>query len=211
MAAANFTVAGASDSGKTTWIKHEPLPNLPRHGRKVPIVDVENEYGDVADAKIQRPEQFVPAFKDGHDIVRWVPGNLKNPELGKEALEHNAEQLDRAIMCWTAYPGATTGLIEEAHNFQTNQKIYSAALAKLMKQGDKYQHNVIQASQEPQDFHRSCWYNGGDVVVFGLRNTPKKLKELLDGQDPTELQRYHYIHIPSDPYAAAKIYPPISI
>ncbi len=209
MADANKVVPGLSGSGKTTLIKNKLIPEAVEQGNKVPIVDVEDEYGDVSDAKIKSPEKFVHAFQEGHDVVRWVPPT--KPPTKPENLEYNGEILDHAIMCWTAYNGDTQALIEEAHNFQSNRKMYSGNMFKLMKQGDKYGHNVMQASQEPQDFHRASWNNGGDIIVMRLRNVPGKLDDLLDEADPTELDRYHYILLPSDPYKEERIYPPISI
>lgn len=209
MSGANKVVAGKSGSGKTTLIKKKLLPEAVKDGNKVPIVDVEDEYHDVADAKIERPEQFPQAFHKGHDVVRWVPP--LEPPTKPTNLENNGEVLDHAIKCWTAYPGDTEALIEEAHNFQTNRKMYSGAMFKLMKQGDKYGDNIMQASQEPQDFHRASWNNGGDIIVMRLRNVPGKLGDMLPSHiDPTDLSRYHYILVPDDPYLDVEIYPPIS-
>jgi len=208
MASANKTVAGKSESGKTTLIKNKLIPEAVAAGNKVPIVDVEGEYGDVSDAKVKHPEDFPEAFNE-NDVVRWIPPT--KPPTKPKNLEYNGKILNNAIRCWTAYQGDTQALVEEAHNFQSNQKMYSGNLFKLMKQGDKYRHNIMQASQEPQDYHRASWNNGGDIVAMRMRDCPKKLDKLLDDQDPTKLDRYHYIFIPSDPYQDIRVYPPISI
>ena len=210
MADSDKTVAGTDGSGKTYLVKNFLIPEARKQGNKICIIDVEDEYGDISDARAGKPEQVIKAFRDGHDVVRIVPkARLKPPNMPSN-LEHNGKELDKMLRKIVAFQGDLMIVIDEAHNFQTNTKMYSGMLYKILKQGDKYGINVIQASQEPQDYHRNSWNLGGDIIAMPMRDLPSKLKELLPGNlDPRELDRYHYILIPNDPSAPAEVYPPV--
>lgn len=202
----NFILAGSSDSGKTTYKRNEIIPGYLGIGKTVLTVDVEDEYDDVVEVK---KKENIPEAMAKHDHVRIVPDT--KPPTSTENRRYNGEILDDIIFYFDMYPGKATLDVAEAHNFQTAHKMFSGRLYTLMKQGDKYGKNVVQESQEPQDFNRASWNNGGDIIVFPLRELPKKLKKLLDGQDPTELPKYHYLHIPADASEPIKEYPPINI
>jgi DNA helicase HerA-like ATPase len=211
VASGDKTVAGTDGSGKTFLVKHKLIQEAVEAGNKVAIIDVEDEYGEVSDAVVDRPEDFIRAFKDGHDVVRYkIKHRLKEPTRPTH-LEHNGKELDKVLRKVVAYQGDLQVVLDEAHNFQSNSKMYSGMLYKILKQGDKHGINLIQASQEPQDFHRNSWSLGGDIIAMPMRDLPRKLEDLLDnGNDPRELSQYHYIHVPADPSAPSREYPPIS-
>lgn len=212
MASGDKTVAGTDGSGKTVFIKKKLIPEAVAAGNKVPIIDVENEYSEVADAVVDHPAKVIKAFREGHDIVRLtIKSRLKEPIRPKN-LEHNGKVLDEVLRPITAYQGDLSIVVDEAHNFQSNSKMYSGMLYKILKQGDKRGINLIQASQEPQDYHRNSWNLGGDIIAMPMRDLPGKLDKLLDnGNDPTDLPAYHYIHVPADASQPTKQYPPLSI
>lgn len=207
MANSNIVVNGGSGSGKTLYVKKRLLKKLKSMGIKVGIVDVEDEYGDIADARVQHPDQFDQAFKQGHDLVRI------EPELSMRDQELNGEILDDIIAGITRYDGLVCILVEEAHNFQTNRKVYSDYLYKVMKQGRKYGIMVIQVSQEPQDLHRSTWNNSEYYIVFRVDTVPDKLEKKLDPDDPhpEKIPRYHYLVVQADVYTDNVLKPPLEI
>lgn len=202
----NFILAGSSDSGKTTYKRNKLLPGYLEHNKTLLTVDVEDEYSDVIQVKNKKN---IPEAMGEHNHIRYIP-DTKSP-TSTENRRYNGKILDDIILYFDQYPGDATLDLAEAHNFQTAHKMFSGRLYTLMKQGDKYGKNVCQESQEPQDFNRASWNNGGDIIVFPLRELPKKLKNLLSGQDPTDLPKYHYLHIPADASEPIKKYPPIDI
>ena len=202
----NFVLAGSSDTGKTTYKRNRILPGYKEAGKTILTVDVEDEYNDVVEVK--KPEN-IPEAMEKHQHVRIVPDT--KPPTSTDNRRYNGKILDEIIRHFDRFPEKATLDVAEAHNFQTPHKMFSGRLYTMMKQGDKYQKNVVQESQEPQDFNRASWNNGGDIIVFPLRELPKKLKRLLNGQDPTSLPEYHYYHIPAIASKDIQEYPPIQI
>jgi len=198
-------VLAGSGAGKTVLAKNKLIPQAHNTGKTVIIVDVEDEYGDIADAVVEDASDIPDAVKAGHSIVRIVP------EYKGYQNEHAGRALDR-ILFWCDKVKPCVVFVDEAHEFQTSAKVWSEYLSRVLKKGRKYGMTVVQLSQESTDINNSMFRNSGIMYCLNMNTPNSKIEDWLTDRDLeylTEIPPYHYLVLYQNVWKDNKLCEPV--